>query len=130
MSEEGRDHPPTPPPSRPAPSGGGDGSSGFGERLARIEARMEHVATKEDIQRLRVWVLGGPGEGITVDMHEGIPGWLLQEHASFDLTGDPQTGRYRFHRAAHISDDHIFGDIRHGNPQRQDRTLRNSLGTR
>ena len=43
----------------PSPSGSGTGSSGFGERLARIEARMEHVATKEDIRKLRVWVLGG-----------------------------------------------------------------------
>ena len=59
MSEEEKGHPPTPPPSRPVPPGGRDGSSGFGERLARIEAKMEHVATKEDIQRLRVWVLGG-----------------------------------------------------------------------
>ena len=59
MSEEGNGRPPMPPPSFPSPSGDRDGSSGFGERLARIEARMEHVATKEDIQRLRVWVLGG-----------------------------------------------------------------------
>ena len=59
MSEKGMEHPPMPPPSRPGPSGDRGGSSGFGERLARIEARMEHVATKEDIQRLRVWVLGG-----------------------------------------------------------------------
>lgn len=27
--------------------------------IERIEARMEHFATKEDIQRLKVWVLGG-----------------------------------------------------------------------
>ena len=43
----------------PSPSGSGNDRSGFGERLARIEAKMEHVATKEDMQKLRVWVLGG-----------------------------------------------------------------------
>ena len=47
------------PSGRPGSSGGGNGGSGHGERLARIEARMEHVATKEDIKKLRVWVLGG-----------------------------------------------------------------------
>lgn len=28
-------------------------------RLAALEARMEYLATKEDIQKLEVWVLGG-----------------------------------------------------------------------
>ena len=63
----------------PSHGGGGNSGPGHGEPLARleakmdhaatredvkvsierIEARMEHVATKEDIQRLKVWVLGG-----------------------------------------------------------------------
>ena len=43
----------------PGTTRGGDRGLGFGERLARIEARMEHFATSEDIRKLRVWVLGG-----------------------------------------------------------------------
>ncbi len=31
------------------------------ERLARIEATLEHVATKEDVQALKVWVLASSG---------------------------------------------------------------------
>ena len=31
----------------------------FGERLARIEMQMEHVATREDIQKIKVWFLVG-----------------------------------------------------------------------
>jgi len=31
------------------------------ERLASIEATLVHLATKEDIQKLRVWVLTGGG---------------------------------------------------------------------
>ena len=42
--------------------GGGDGPPP-GERLARIESRLnsieKHGATKTDIERLRVWILGG-----------------------------------------------------------------------
>ena len=48
----------------PSPHGRspGNGGSNYGERLARIEARMEYLATKEDIQKalssqLR-WMLG------------------------------------------------------------------------
>ncbi len=29
------------------------------ERLVRLETRIEYIATKEDIQKLKVWVLGG-----------------------------------------------------------------------
>jgi len=47
------------PPARP---GGGNGGNN-GERLARIEAQMESMkesmATKTDIEKLRVWILGG-----------------------------------------------------------------------
>ena len=59
--------------------------------------------------RVRVWVLGGPEEGFTVDLHEGIPGWLLEKDATFELTGDPQTGRYRLQRVAHLTDEQVFG---------------------
>lgn len=60
---------------------------------------------------VRIWVLGGPDEGFTIDLHEGIPGWLLEEDSSFELTGDPQTGLYRFHRVAHLSDEQVFGVV-------------------
>ena len=45
--------PPSPPRS-PDSSGGGNGS--FGERLARIETKMEFVATREDISDLKVLI--------------------------------------------------------------------------
>lgn len=63
------------PPADEQSAGGDGGGSDFGERLARVEARMDalatkedlaeiktnqsHLATKEDIQKLKVWVLGG-----------------------------------------------------------------------
>ncbi len=51
---------------RGSDSNGGNGS--HGERLARIEARLEHMATKEDIQKIKVWVLSGilGGVGVTI----------------------------------------------------------------
>ena len=47
-------------------SNGGNGS--YGERLARLEASIQHMATKEDIQKIKVWVLSGilGGMGIAV----------------------------------------------------------------
>lgn len=30
-----------------------------GERLARIEERLEHVALQNDVTKLKVWILGG-----------------------------------------------------------------------
>ena len=50
-----------------------------------------------------------PDEGFTIDLHEGMPGWLLKEGSSFELTGEPQTGHYRFHRVAHLPDEQVFG---------------------
>ena len=45
---------------REAPgSGGNGGGSDVRERLAKLEERTEHSATKEDIQKLKVWILGG-----------------------------------------------------------------------
>ena len=62
----------------PITAGRGSGSNGdsgnYGERLARIEAKMEYFATKEDIQKIKVWVLvgvlGGMGvaTGLTVSI--------------------------------------------------------------
>ena len=64
-----------------------------------------------DVERtkVRVWVLGGPEVGFTIDLHEGIPGWLLEKDATFELTGGPQTGSYRLHRVAHLTDGQVFG---------------------
>jgi hypothetical protein len=36
-----------------AQSSGGGGGNDVGERIARLEARMEYLATKEDIQSIR-----------------------------------------------------------------------------
>lgn len=41
-----------------APGNGGDGGD-YGERLATIEERVKHLATKEDIQKIKVWCLSG-----------------------------------------------------------------------
>ena len=40
-------------------SSGGTGGDGTESRLARLETRIEYLATKEDIQKIKVWVLGG-----------------------------------------------------------------------
>lgn len=46
-------------PGAKGPSGNGPRDGEFGERLARIEAQMGHVATREDIQKVKVWFLVG-----------------------------------------------------------------------
>ena len=43
------------PEGRPA-QGGGNGGSGYGERLVRIEAKMEYVATREDVTKVEVLI--------------------------------------------------------------------------
>lgn len=53
------------------PGGGGDGVDArlraVEDRLARLETRMEYMATKEDIQKLKIWVLSGAlGTGIPI----------------------------------------------------------------
>ena len=40
----------------PRSSGGGSGDDGFGERLARIETKMEYIATREDIANIKVLI--------------------------------------------------------------------------
>ena len=48
---------PPSPPRDPRPRGGnGNGGSDYGERLARIEAKMEHMATREDIASVRTLI--------------------------------------------------------------------------
>ncbi|MCY4005766.1 MAG: hypothetical protein OXE84_02915 [Rhodobacteraceae bacterium] len=41
------------PPSAPKPPNGNGGNGNYGERLARIEARLESVAKREDIADLK-----------------------------------------------------------------------------
>ena len=47
-----------------AAAGGGDGRGGgnLGERLARVEAHLEHVATKEDVQTLKTDLVDAIGK--------------------------------------------------------------------
>ena len=47
------------------------------ERLARIEATLEHMATKEDIQALKVWVLASSGTFITGIVIAAVT-WLVR----------------------------------------------------
>jgi len=83
------------------PRDSGDASAG---QFNQAPGTVLHVGRT----KVRVWVRGGPEEGFTVDLHEGMPGWLLQKDATFELTGDPQTGSYRLHRVAHLSDEQVF----------------------
>ena len=45
--------------SNPPASQSGGGGGDYGERLAKLEGRMDYLATKEDIQKIKVWVLSG-----------------------------------------------------------------------
>lgn len=38
---------------------GGNGGDRVLERLARLEERVRHLASKEDIQKIKIWVLTG-----------------------------------------------------------------------
>lgn len=38
---------------------GGDGRGGAGIRLARLETRITRLAAKEDLRKIKVWVMGG-----------------------------------------------------------------------
>ena len=43
-----------------APTGnGGNGGSEIRERLVRLEERVNHLASKEDVQKIKVWILAG-----------------------------------------------------------------------
>lgn len=50
--------------------GGGDGVDA---RLARLETEMKHMATKEDLQKLKIWILGGVLGGIVAAIVAAIP---------------------------------------------------------
>lgn len=67
------DNPQSEPPSNYG-AGGGSGGDDYGERLARLETRMDYLATKEDVtkievgvtqnieiavEKMKVWILSG-----------------------------------------------------------------------
>ena len=52
-------------PRRPGDSNGGDGGD-LRERVAVIETEIKHLATKEDFQKLKVWVLSGVIGGMAI----------------------------------------------------------------
>lgn len=67
----------TPAPPTPESSGSGGGNGGSDRRLAEIESRLtaletafdrelKHLATKVDIQKIKVWVLGGVLGGMAI----------------------------------------------------------------
>lgn len=84
------------------PLGGGD---------VRLDEFNQAPGAVMDVERtsVHIWVHGGPDGGLTVRLPEEMPGWLLEEGATFELTGRPQSGQYRFHRTAHLSDERILG---------------------
>ena len=52
------------PPALTAPPSGGDG--GLGERMARLETQMKHVALREDVLNLKIWILLGTIGGMVI----------------------------------------------------------------
>ena len=53
-----------PPSGRPV-GGGNGGSQDLYGRVSALEAKLSYLATKEDIQKLKVWVLAGTiGAGV------------------------------------------------------------------
>jgi hypothetical protein len=63
-----------------------------------------------DGSTLRLWVLGGPDEGLEVELPERLPGFLAVEGSVFDIEGSELAdARYRFHRAAYRSEEELFG---------------------
>lgn len=40
-------------------TGGNGGNDDIRERLARLEEKVNHLASKEDIQKIKVWILLG-----------------------------------------------------------------------
>ena len=65
--------------------------------------------TKVSPGSVQVWIHGGPDDGFTLDTPHEMPGWLQTEGSTFELTGTPYSGRYRFQRASHLPDDLVMG---------------------
>lgn len=72
------------------PGGGAGGGAGVDallraveERLARLETRMDYMATKEDIENLKIWILGGALGSVVAAIVAAIPIALLVVKAFF-----------------------------------------------
>ena len=63
-----------------APSGAGaeGGANGIESRLSRLETHIQYLATREGLQRLKVWVLLGVigGMAVAAGVGAGIARWL------------------------------------------------------
>ena len=58
---------------QPARSGNGGPYGGdYERRLTRIETRMEAVALREDVLRLKLWILGGVIAGMIIALGIGL----------------------------------------------------------
>ena len=55
-----------------AERGGRGGGNNFESRLARLETHLQYLTTKEDLQKLKVWmligVIGGMGLAATITL--------------------------------------------------------------
>ncbi|MGI9310679.1 MAG: hypothetical protein ACR2P7_03995 [bacterium] len=60
-------------------AGGGSDGGGYGERLAAIEAEMRYMATKTDVEKVKVWVLSGVlgGMGVAVALTIAVMKWFF-----------------------------------------------------
>ena len=47
------------PPAGPAHGGGRGGDGDIGERVAKLEEKVSHLATKSDVQEIKIWALKG-----------------------------------------------------------------------
>ena len=52
-----------PPPANPAAGSGGNGNN-LHARVSAIEARLDYIATKADVQEIKIWALRGTLAGI------------------------------------------------------------------
>ena len=60
--------------------------------------------------RLRIWTLGGPEEGVALDLPRNLPGWLATPGAVFDVVGgDLRFADYQLHSSAFRTDAELFG---------------------
>ena len=59
---------PLPPPLESKYKGGNGGGNGgdLRDRVSKLEAHLHHLATKEDVANLKVWVLYGLVAGIVI----------------------------------------------------------------
>ena len=69
---------PDPPESASGGKGGGGGNN-FEARISRLETHLQYLATKEDLQKLKVWWLGGiiAGMGLAAMVALGVLRFFL-----------------------------------------------------